>query len=42
MRRALSGYLKVLYDLEPSSVGGALPEEDFYYIPQEADQRGKN
>ncbi|MCM1118044.1 MAG: ABC transporter substrate-binding protein [bacterium] len=33
MRRTLSGYLKVLYDLEPSAVGGALPGEDFYYIP---------
>lgn len=33
VRRALSGYLKVLYDLEPSAVGGALPGEDFYYIP---------
>lgn len=33
MRRTLSAYLKVLYDLEPSAVGGALPGEDFYYIP---------
>lgn len=33
MRRALSGYLQVLYELEPSAVGGALPGEDFYYIP---------
>lgn len=33
MRRALSGYLQVLYDLNPQTVGGALPEESFYYIP---------
>lgn len=32
MKRALSGYLEVLYGMEPSSVGGALPEEDFYFI----------
>lgn len=33
MRQALSGYLQVLYDLAPQAVGGALPEESFYYIP---------
>ena len=27
----LSGYLQVLSDAEPTSVGGALPGEDFYY-----------
>ena len=27
----LSGYLQVLFDAEPSSVGGALPEDGFYY-----------
>ena len=26
-----SGYLKVLFDQEPASIGGAMPEEDFYY-----------
>lgn len=31
MRDALSGYLEVLYNAEPSAVGGALPGEDFYY-----------
>lgn len=30
MKQALSGYLKVLYDMDPESVGGALPDEDFY------------
>ena len=31
MRRALSGYLKVLFDADPRSVGGVLPDETFYY-----------
>ena len=31
MAEALSGYLKVLYDQNPASVGGALPDEAFYY-----------
>lgn len=31
MREKLSGYLQVLFDAEPSSVGGALPGDDFYY-----------
>lgn len=33
MKQALSGYLQVLYGQSPESVGGALPEEDFYYVP---------
>ena len=32
MRSALSGYLQVLYDADASSVGGALPGDDFYYV----------
>ena len=31
MKTALSGYLEVLYEADPSSVGGALPADDFYY-----------
>ena len=31
MEAKLSGYIQVLFDAEPSSVGGALPEDDFYY-----------
>jgi len=31
MKDGLSGYLQVLYDADASSVGGALPEDDFYY-----------
>ena len=36
MRDALSGYLEVLYDADPASVGGALPGDDFYYETQGA------
>ncbi len=32
MQQALSGYLKVLFDKDAKSVGGSLPEEDFYYL----------
>ena len=31
MKQALSGYLKVLFDQDPASVGGAMPDEAFYY-----------
>lgn len=31
MKTDLSAYLQVLYDADPSSVGGALPADDFYY-----------
>ena len=31
LKEKLSGYLQVLFDAEPSSVGGKLPEADFYY-----------
>lgn len=31
MKEALSGYLKVLYELNPTAVGGELPADDFYY-----------
>lgn len=34
MRDALEYYLKVLYDLNPQSVGGNIPEGDFYYAPK--------
>lgn len=32
MKAALSGYLGVLYAADPTSVGGALPADDFYYV----------
>lgn len=31
MKDALEGFLKVLYDQNPKSVGGSMPEDDFYY-----------
>lgn len=31
MKAALSGYLSVLMEQNPESIGGGLPEEDFYY-----------
>lgn len=33
MRQALEGYLTVLYEQAPESVGGAMPGEAFYYVP---------
>lgn len=35
MKQALSGYLKVLFEQDAQSVGSALPEEDFYYMPSD-------
>ena len=32
MKEKLSGYLQVLFDSEPKSVGGKLPADDFYYV----------
>ncbi|MCC8183030.1 MAG: ABC transporter substrate-binding protein [Clostridiales bacterium] len=32
MKDMVSAYLQVLYDLEPSSVGGTLPGDAFYYL----------
>ncbi|NLT94807.1 MAG: ABC transporter substrate-binding protein [Clostridia bacterium] len=31
MKTAMAGYLKVLFEQNPKSIGGALPEDDFYY-----------
>ena len=31
MKDALGGFLQVLYDQSPESVGGSLPGDDFYY-----------
>lgn len=32
MKSLLSGYLNVLFEMEPQTVGGALPGDDFYYL----------
>lgn len=31
MKTALSGYLTILYDMNPTAIGGKLPGDDFYY-----------
>ncbi len=31
MKQAMAGYLQVLFDQNPKSVGGSLPGDDFYY-----------
>lgn len=33
MKQKVSGYLKVLFNQEPKSVGGKLPDDNFYYLP---------
>lgn len=32
MKSMVSGYLQVLFDMDPTTVGGALPGDDFYFI----------
>ena len=34
LKADVSGYLQVLYDADPTAVGGALPSEDFYWAAQ--------
>lgn len=34
MKEALSGYLEIIHEANPASVGGKLPGEDFYFIAQ--------
>lgn len=34
MKLKLSGYLKIMFDADPKSVGGKLPEDGFYYSGQ--------
>ena len=33
MKKAAAGYLAVLFGLNDEAVGGALPGDDFYYLP---------
>ena len=33
MRKIASGFLQVLYDADPQSVGGTLPDDGLYYVP---------
>lgn len=34
MQAKLSGYLQALYDLDPTAVGGQMPDEEFYYVQE--------
>ncbi|MEG2597168.1 MAG: ABC transporter substrate-binding protein, partial [Oscillospiraceae bacterium] len=31
MQKDIDAFLKVLFDFEPKSIGGKIPNEDFYY-----------
>ena len=31
--KGIADYYQVLFDADPTSIGGAIPGEDFYYIP---------
>lgn len=33
MQELFSGYLRVLFEQNPASIGGEMPSEEFYYIP---------
>lgn len=33
MKPAISGYFEVLYDIDPTAVGGAMPDDGIYYVP---------
>lgn len=33
LKTALTGYLQVLFDAEPKSVGGSMPSDDFFFQP---------
>ena len=33
MAEAISDYFMVLYEVDPASVGGALPDDAIYYVP---------
>ena len=32
MKADVAGYAQVLYDADPASVGGAMPDDGFYYL----------
>jgi len=35
MKGILSGFLQIMYDFNPEAIGGAMPGDDFYYLPPE-------
>ena len=36
MKAAMQNYLSVLHSINPNSIGGSLPTDDFYYTPSQA------
>ena len=41
MKNALQGFYQILFEANPKSIGGALPNEDFYYTNfDNTDRRG--
>ena len=34
MKNSLNSFFKVLFDMAPTSIGGALPDDGIYYLPQ--------
>jgi NitT/TauT family transport system substrate-binding protein len=35
MKEKLGGFIDIMYNFNPDAVGGAIPDDDFYYIPPE-------
>ena len=33
MKEAMASFLDIMYSVAPNSIGGAVPGDDFYYIP---------
>ena len=34
MKQSIEGFYNILYGYEPKSIGGKLPDENFYYISE--------
>ncbi len=37
MKTILEGFLQIIYDTNPEAIGGAMPGDDFYYMPPETE-----
>lgn len=35
MKSIYSGFLEIMYEFEPSAIGGKMPDDSFYYLPPE-------
>ena len=33
MRDDIQGYYEILFEADPASIGGGIPDDGFYYIP---------